>query len=148
MRPARQSFLSFHRAAEAAGYPALLIVSAACLALVVAPVALLGATQSGWALALALLSLIVALAALAGAVDAALSDGDEPAATRAGGSAAALDERDLIARLARRKPQPDTPDTTAGRSCPARTRSSTASSSASAPLAHRSRMLRRRGSVS
>src|SRR5918995_5351667 len=44
--------LNFHRAAEAAGYPALLIVSAVCLGLVVAPVALLGLTEAGWGLAL------------------------------------------------------------------------------------------------
>jgi hypothetical protein len=35
-------FLDFQRAAEAAAYPALLIVSVVCLALVVTPVALLG----------------------------------------------------------------------------------------------------------
>ena len=66
------------RAAEAAGYPALLIVSAACLGLVVAPVALLGLTDAGWVLGLALLYLIVAVAVLVGAVGAALSDDGEP----------------------------------------------------------------------
>ena len=70
-------FLNFHRTAEAAGYPALLIASVVCLALVVVPVALLGLTRAGWVLALALLSLILALAILAGAVDAAMSDYDE-----------------------------------------------------------------------
>ena len=40
------------RTAEAAGYPALLIVSAICLGLVVAPVALLGLTDAGWVLGL------------------------------------------------------------------------------------------------
>jgi hypothetical protein len=77
-------FLNFHRAAEVAGYPALLIVSAVCLGLVVAPVALLGLTEAGWGLALALLSLIAALAILAGAIDAAMSGSDEPAAGRRG----------------------------------------------------------------
>lgn len=39
-------FLSFHRAAESAGWPTLLVVSAICLALVVTPVVLLGMTES------------------------------------------------------------------------------------------------------
>jgi len=82
-------FLNFHRAAEAAGYPALLIVSLVCLGLVVAPVALLGLTEAGWVFAIALLSLIAAVAILAGAIDAAMSDYGEPAASRTGVSAAA-----------------------------------------------------------
>jgi hypothetical protein len=60
---------NFHRA-EAAGYPALLIVSTVCLGLVVAPVALVGVTEAGWVFALALLSVIAALAILAGALSA------------------------------------------------------------------------------
>jgi hypothetical protein len=64
------------RTAEAAGYPALLIVSAVCLGLVVAPVALLGLTQAVWVLVLALLYLIVAIVVLSVAVGAALSEGD------------------------------------------------------------------------
>jgi hypothetical protein len=66
------------RTAEAAGYPALLIVSAVCLGLVVAPVALLGLTDAGWVLGLALLYLVIAIVVLSVAVSAALSDGDEP----------------------------------------------------------------------
>ena len=81
-------FLNFHRAAEAAGYPALLIVSVVCLALVVVPVALLGLTEAGWVLALALLSLVAAVAILAAAIDAAMSDYGEPAAGRTGADAA------------------------------------------------------------
>jgi hypothetical protein len=73
-------FPSLHRAAEAAGYPALLIVSMVSLALVVVPVVLLGLTQAGWMLGLAVLGLVMALALLAGAVNAALSDADEPEA--------------------------------------------------------------------
>jgi hypothetical protein len=76
-------FLDFHRRAEAAGYPALLIVSAFCLALVVVPVMLLGLTRAVWVLGLALLSVLAAVAILAGAVDAALSDYDDPTAARA-----------------------------------------------------------------
>jgi len=96
--------LNFHRTAEAAGYPALLIVSAVCLGLVVAPVALLGLTEAGWVLALALLSLIAALAILAGAIDAAMSDYDEPAAGRTGVSAEAPREREPVTPLSRRQP--------------------------------------------
>jgi hypothetical protein len=95
-------FLNFHRKAEAAGYPALLIVSVVCLALVVTPVLLLGLTDAGWVLALALLNLIVAITVLAGEVLAALSDYDEPAAEPAGRAVAASDEHDPIVPLPRR----------------------------------------------
>jgi hypothetical protein len=95
-------FLNFHRTAEAAGYPALLIVSVVCLALVVTPVLLLGLTDAGWVLALALLNLIVAIAVLAGAVLAALSDVDERAAGPASRGVGASDERDPIVPMPRR----------------------------------------------
>jgi hypothetical protein len=94
-------FLKFHRTAEAAGYPALLIVSVVCLALVVTPVLLLGLTDAGWVLALALLNLIVAIGVLAGAVLAALSDVDERAVGPASGGAAS-DVRDSIVPMPRR----------------------------------------------
>jgi hypothetical protein len=100
----RNPFLDFHRAAEAAGYPALLIISTVCLALVVAPVMLLGLTRAGWVLALALLSLTAAVATLAGAIDAAMSDVNEPAGGRTGEGAAAPDESEPIAPLAPRQP--------------------------------------------
>jgi hypothetical protein len=92
-------FLSFHRTAEAAGYPALLIVSVVCLALVVTPLLLLGLTDAGWILGLALLHLIVAIGVLAGAVLAALSDVDERTARPASRDVAASDERDPIEPL-------------------------------------------------
>jgi hypothetical protein len=95
-------FSRFHRTAEAAGYPALLIVSVVCLALVVTPILLLGLTDAGWILGLALLHLIVAIAVLAGAVLAALSDVDERAARPASGDVTASDERDPIVALPRR----------------------------------------------
>jgi hypothetical protein len=66
--------LPFHRAAEAAGYPASLIVSMFCLGLVVAPVCLLAVTQAGWVLVLALLTVVVAIAVLAAEMDAAFAD--------------------------------------------------------------------------
>jgi ABC-type phosphate transport system permease subunit len=71
-------FVKFHRNAEAAGYPALFVVSVFSLALVVTPVALLALTRAGWALALALLSIPVALVTLAGALEAAFSEREEP----------------------------------------------------------------------
>ena len=95
-------FLKFHRTAEAAGYPALLIVSMVCLALVVTPILLLGLTDAGWVLALALLNLVVAIGVLAGAVLAALSDVDERAASPASRDVAVSDERDPIVPLRRR----------------------------------------------
>ena len=71
-------FLRFHRAAEAAGYPAMLIVSAWALAIVVALVSLLALTQAGWTLALAVLSIPAALGLVAGSIGAAFADGEDP----------------------------------------------------------------------
>jgi hypothetical protein len=71
-------FLDFHRTAESAGYPAMLIVSVFALALVVAAVALLALTQAVWVLVMAVLSIFAALALLAGAFGAAVADSDEP----------------------------------------------------------------------
>jgi hypothetical protein len=93
------AFLNFHRAAEAAGYPALLIVSALCLGLVVAPIALLGLTEADWVLGLSLLSLIAAVAVLAGAVTAAFSDYGEPIGGRKDVDVAASGGRDPVTPL-------------------------------------------------
>lgn len=89
------------RAAETAGYPALLIVSAVCLGLVVAPVALLGLTDAGWVLGLAVLYLIVAIAVLVSAVGAALSEGDEPDAEGQAPGGRACDESNPVERRLR-----------------------------------------------
>jgi protein-S-isoprenylcysteine O-methyltransferase Ste14 len=102
-------FLDFQRAAEARGYPALLIVSMLCLGLVVASVALLALTPAAWVLALALLSVIVALAILAGAMEASFSDRDEPASGGAGLPAGAPEDREAVVPLPR--PQPTTRQT-------------------------------------
>jgi uncharacterized membrane protein len=77
------AFIGLHRAAENAGYPALLIAAMVCLGLVVALVALLALTQAGWALLLALLSIGLALAVLAGVTGAALAS-DHSSHTRRG----------------------------------------------------------------
>ena len=98
--------LNFHRTAEAAGYPALLIVSLVCLGLVVAPVALLGLTEARWVFVLALLSLIAAVAILAGAIDAAMSDYEAPPAGRREVDAAAPSDREPVAPLSRHRPSP------------------------------------------
>jgi Na+/H+-translocating membrane pyrophosphatase len=74
----RDHFLDFHRAAESAGYPALLIVSMVSLGAVVAPLVLLALTGAGWLLGVTLLGLIAAIALLAGEFNAAVSDGDQP----------------------------------------------------------------------
>jgi peptidoglycan/LPS O-acetylase OafA/YrhL len=73
----RNPFLDFQRRAERAGYPALLLVSLLCLALVVVPVALLALTQAVWILGLAVLSLGGAVALLAAAIGASFADGGE-----------------------------------------------------------------------
>jgi hypothetical protein len=72
-------FLDFHQTAERAGYPALLIVSVVALALVVAPVLLLALTRAVWVLVVAVFGIFAALALLAGELDAAFADSDDPA---------------------------------------------------------------------
>jgi hypothetical protein len=73
----RHPFLDFQLTAERAGYPALLIVSLLCLALVVAPVALLALTEAVWVLVLAVLSMGGAVAILAAALGASFADRGE-----------------------------------------------------------------------
>ena len=85
----RDHFLDFHRAAESAGYPAMLIVSVVSLGAVVAPLVLLALTGAGWLLGVTLLGLIAALALLAGEFNAAVSDGDEPPTRRTGAATSA-----------------------------------------------------------
>ena len=84
MEGAMQSdpFLDFHRTAEAAGYPAMFVVSMVALAVVVLPVMLLALTRGVWALVLAVMSIFAALGLLAGAFQAALADADDPPARR------------------------------------------------------------------
>ncbi len=72
----RNPFIDFNRHAEALGYPALLLVSLGCLGLVLGGVGLLAVWSSGWALALALCSLFLAVAILSAAV-VALVEADE-----------------------------------------------------------------------
>jgi hypothetical protein len=103
------------RTAEAAGYPALLIVSAVCLGLVVGPVALLGLTDAGWVLGLALLYLIVAVVVLSVAVGAALSEGDEPDPEGRAPGSRESDERDPIERPPSAGRRPSTSAGVAGR---------------------------------
>jgi len=95
--------LRFHHSAEAAGYPALLIVSMFSLGVVVAPIALLALTRAAWALVLALLGLIAAVILLAWEVDAALADYEQPAHGRAAGDAVA-DRSQPILPLQGREP--------------------------------------------
>ena len=80
MRP--NPFIRFNRGAEKAGYPALLVVTVVCLAIVVAGVALLALIEAAWAFAVAILSLIAAIAILSAAMIAIFSDSDEPIARR------------------------------------------------------------------
>jgi hypothetical protein len=96
-------FIRFHRAAEAAGYPALLLVTMVCLGLVVAPIGLLAVTGAAWALGFALLSLAVAVALLVGAIGAAFADRGQPAdAQQAAGEVA--DDQQPVIPLGRRRP--------------------------------------------
>jgi hypothetical protein len=91
----RDHFLDFHRAAESAGYPALLIVSMVSLGAVVAPLVLLALTGEGWLLGVTLLGLIAAIALLAGEFNAAVSDGDEPPTRRMAATTQADGDRTL-----------------------------------------------------
>jgi hypothetical protein len=99
----RNPFLDFQLTAERAGFPALLIVSAVCLALVVVPVALLALIQAPWVLALALLSLVGAIAGLTAGISAAFADRGEPDLDKA---LAAPDERQEVVPLRRSERPP------------------------------------------
>jgi len=81
--PAQRPLLGFHRAAEAAGYPALLIVSAVALGMMVAAIVLLAVVQAAWVFVTAILTLIGSLGLLAAAVEAAFADGGESVAAPA-----------------------------------------------------------------
>jgi hypothetical protein len=76
----RKGFLRFHRAAEAGGNPALLLVTLVALAIIVSAIALLAIIKSSWALAFALMCLIGSVAIVAGGIDALFSDVEEPPA--------------------------------------------------------------------
>jgi hypothetical protein len=73
----RRPFLDFQVRAERAGYPALLLVSLLCLAIVVVPFLLLALIEATWVLVLALLSIAAAVATLSGGIAAALADQEE-----------------------------------------------------------------------
>lgn len=70
-------FTRFHRAAEAAAYPAVLLVSVLCVALAVSGIALIALTGSTGALLFALVMLFVTLGILFGGISAALSEPPE-----------------------------------------------------------------------
>jgi hypothetical protein len=74
----RRPFLDFQVRAERAGYPALLLVSLLCLAIVVVPFLLLALIEATWVLVVTLLSLVAAVAILSGGMAAALADQEEP----------------------------------------------------------------------
>jgi hypothetical protein len=89
-------FLNFHHTLEAAGYPALLLVSMFCLGIVVTPVALLGITGAVWVLIIALLSVIGALAILAAELAAAFADHEPLPARRNRRVATSIEESDPV----------------------------------------------------
>jgi membrane protein implicated in regulation of membrane protease activity len=72
----RNPVTHFQRAAEAAGYPALLLVTMAAAAIMVNAVVVLALMQSGWAFAVSLLSLIAALSLLWGGFNTAFTESD------------------------------------------------------------------------
>ena len=76
MRP--NPFLRFHRAAEAADYPALLIVSLMALAVVLSGFLLLAMVGGMAAFAFAMLTLVAGIALEAGGILAALADDEDP----------------------------------------------------------------------
>jgi membrane protein implicated in regulation of membrane protease activity len=100
MRP--NPFIRFNRAAEAAGYPALLVVTVVCLAIVLAGVTLLALMQVTWAFVMAMLSLVIAVGILWAAMMASLSDPGEPAA-RHGVDGSSSHERATVVPLPERE---------------------------------------------
>ena len=79
MAPLRPNpFLRFHRAAEAAAFPALLIVSLTALLVVLSGLLLLATVGGTAAFAVAMLTFGAGVALEAGGVLAALSDDEDP----------------------------------------------------------------------
>ena len=77
MRP-KNPFVLSHRAAEAAGYPALLLLTLVCLGVTVVAIALTGMIETVWALVWAVLTMIGAAAILTVGVYVAMADDEEP----------------------------------------------------------------------
>ncbi len=96
-------FIPIDRAAERAGYPALLFVTMGSLTIMVAAITLLAVTQAAWAFALSMLSLVVALALLAAGIDASFSESEDTESedTVENGEVVAMGERG-----ARKLPEP------------------------------------------
>jgi hypothetical protein len=101
----RNPLANFHRSAEAAGYPALLIVAMVSLGVVVTPVVLLGVTRAVWVLGLALLSIVLALAILAAAIEAAFGAADEPGHRSEEAPTAVMTPRDSTASSTEHAPE-------------------------------------------
>ena len=97
-------FLRFHRTADAAGYPALLIVSALCLGMVVAAVALLALAPGTLGLAFAVLNLAAAIAILAGAILTAIAEVEDPEAQDAAARTPRLHAMKVVPSAAGRPP--------------------------------------------
>jgi hypothetical protein len=69
-----------HRAAEAAGYPALLLLTLLCLTLTVVAIALVGMIETVWALVWAVLTMLAAAVILTVGTYVTLDDDEEPVA--------------------------------------------------------------------
>jgi cytochrome bd-type quinol oxidase subunit 2 len=72
----RNPLLYFHHSAEAAGYPAMLIVSAVALAIALGGIFTVVATDAAWSVGFAMLCVLVAVATLGAAIYAALSENE------------------------------------------------------------------------
>jgi hypothetical protein len=79
MRPNNPLVLS-HRAAEAAGWPALLILTLVCLGVTVAAIALIGLIETVWALVWAALTMLAAAGTLVVGTYVTMADDDESVA--------------------------------------------------------------------
>jgi hypothetical protein len=79
MRPTNPLVLS-HRRAEAAGYPALLLLTLLCLSLAVVAIALIGVIETVWALVWAVLTMLAAAGVLTVGTYVTLDDDEVPVA--------------------------------------------------------------------
>jgi hypothetical protein len=70
---------------------------------VVAPIGLLAVTRAAWAVGLALFSLVAAVALLAGAIEAAFADREQPVDAQ-GATGEVADEPQRVVPLGRRRP--------------------------------------------
>jgi hypothetical protein len=105
----RNPFLRFHLAAEAAAYPALLLVTLWCLLMVVGAVGLLALVPTVWSLLLTMVMLIAAVGIMGGEIGAAFSDTGESDPSRAAPRLSSSEDEPIVVPRRRGRDDRQTP---------------------------------------